>query len=64
MSQRTGPEPQKCTKCGALDLRKELLTNYGKYGAIGRGYRFAVYICRACGYSESYFEDRTIVKVF
>ena len=64
MSQQTGPAPQKCGKCGSPDLRKELLTMYGKYGAIGRGYRFDVYICRMCGYSESYFADRTFVKVF
>jgi len=63
MSQQAAAAPQKCAKCGSPDFRKELLTQYGKYGIIGRGYRFYFYICRACGYSETYFADRTFFKV-
>jgi predicted nucleic-acid-binding Zn-ribbon protein len=50
--------PQKCAKCGASELRKELLIMYGKLGVMGRGYLFSVYICGHCGYSEQYFDSR------
>jgi predicted nucleic-acid-binding Zn-ribbon protein len=63
MSPQTASPPSSCAKCGGRDLQRQQLTSYGKFGAIGRGYRFDVYICRACGYAESYFVERTALKV-
>ena len=52
--------PTKCVKCGSDKMRREELTLGGKQGMVtGRGYRFDVYICEECGYSELFFRERT-----
>jgi predicted nucleic-acid-binding Zn-ribbon protein len=51
----------KCPKCGSEDYRLEELMMTGRHGVIGRGYRFNVFICQKCGYSELYYREKTIV---
>ena len=49
--------PPKCAKCGSKKIGHEILSMGGRYGgAMGRGYRFDVYICEECGYSEFFFK--------
>jgi len=53
--------PTKCAKCGSEKIKHEELAMGRRYGiARGRGYRFDVYICEDCGYSELFFKERTI----
>ena len=52
--------PKICRKCGSDKLKREELIMGGKYGTtVGRGYRFDVYICEECGYSELFYRERT-----
>ena len=52
--------PTKCAKCGSEKIRHEELAVGGRHGVVmGRGYRFHVYICDECGYSEFFFKERT-----
>ena len=53
--------PNKCAKCGSENIKTEELAVGGRHGVVGgRGYRFNVYICEECGYSEFYFKERTV----
>lgn len=53
--------PTKCVKCNSDKMRREELTLGGKHGtSFGRGYRFDVYICEECGYSELFFREKTM----
>ena len=53
--------PTKCVKCGSEKFRREELAMGGRHGVVGgRGYRFDVYICEECGYSEFFFKEKTI----
>ena len=58
MSQQSTSAPQKCAKCNAPEFQIEKVVMYGKFGTMGMGFRFDVYICRRCGYSENYFTGR------
>jgi predicted nucleic-acid-binding Zn-ribbon protein len=51
--------PTKCIKCGSEKFRYEEL-GIATGNPPGRGYRFDVYICEECGYSEFFFKERTI----
>lgn len=50
--------PDKCPRCARERWRTEELSMYGKHLFIGRGYRFRVFMCEDCGYSELYFKER------
>ena len=54
--------PTKCVKCSSENMRREELAMGGRHGMLGggRGYRFDVYICQECGYSELFFIERTV----
>jgi len=47
-----------CPKCNGT-LKEEELTMYGKYGYMGKGYRFDALICPLCGYTEFYYKDKS-----
>ncbi len=49
----------KCPKCGSEAYDVEELVMYGRYGFMGRGYRFYAVMCRNCGFTEFYFKERT-----
>jgi predicted nucleic-acid-binding Zn-ribbon protein len=49
--------PTKCAQCGCEEIRRSELSMYGKLGFMGPDYRFDVYICKNCGYSELYFQS-------
>jgi len=51
--------PTKCAKCGAEQIKHEELAMYGRHGVSGRAYRFDVYICAECGYTELFYKERT-----
>lgn len=48
--------PTKCAKCGSKELSRAELSMYGKFGFLGPDYRFDVYICKECSYSELFFQ--------
>ena len=48
--------PTKCAWCGSEELKQTVLTMYGKLGFMGPDYRFDVYMCKNCGYSEFFFQ--------
>lgn len=48
--------PTKCTRCDGAEIRHTELTMYGKLGFMGPDYRFDVFICKNCGFSEPYFK--------
>jgi|YelNatPaOPRAMG01_1025707.scaffolds.fasta_scaffold151288_2 predicted nucleic-acid-binding Zn-ribbon protein len=48
----------KCSKCGGK-VKQEELSMYGRYGAMGRAYRFLATICQECGYTELYYWEKT-----
>ena len=52
-------EAGKCPKCGCERWVTEELTMYGKYGYIGQGYRFTVFICEDCRYSQLFYSHRS-----
>jgi len=53
--------PTMCVKCSSEKFRREELAMGGRHGVVaGRGYRFDVYICEECGYSEFFFKERTL----
>lgn len=60
MNQQSPPGPQTCVKCHSADFHKENLTFCAKRWMLGRGYRFTVYICRNCGYTEHYLLNQKI----
>lgn len=47
--------PSKCAKCGSEKIKKKEFSMHGKLGFLGPDYRFYVYICKDCGYSELFF---------
>jgi len=48
--------PAKCAKCGSSKIRHEELSMHGYHGHLGASiFRFDVYICEECAYSEFYF---------
>ena len=49
--------PEKCARCDGDRVHRTELTMYGELGFMGPDYRFDVYICKNCGFSESYFKD-------
>jgi len=52
--------PTKCAKCGSDRLKREELAMHGRYGSLAsRNYKFDVYICEECSYSEFFFRERT-----
>ena len=53
---RADTVPTKCARCGSEQLRQAELSMYGKFGFLGPDYRFDVYICKECGYSELFFQ--------
>ena len=54
--------PTKCTICGDEDLKHEEFSMYGKLGFMGPAYRFDVYICKNCGYSEFFFQSAKWIR--
>jgi len=48
--------PRKCAKCGNDIIKREELRMDGKYGLMGPAYKFDVYVCQHCGYSELFFK--------
>lgn len=48
--------PIKCARCGSERIRREELAMHGKWGFMGRSYKFDFYICQQCGYSELFFK--------
>ena len=57
MAKSKEPEvtPKKCPRCGEEDMKHEEFSMYGKLGFMGPAYRFDVYICKNCGFSEFFF---------
>ena len=54
-------QPERCAKCGSEKIKHETLSMSGKDGSFGgRGYRFDVYICEKCGYSEFYYKSKSL----
>jgi predicted nucleic-acid-binding Zn-ribbon protein len=51
--------PTKCPKCGNDRIKREQLEMHGRWGFAGPAYRFDVYICGNCGYSEIFFNKAT-----
>jgi len=54
--------PSCCAKCGEAHIQHSELTMYGKLGFMGPDYRFDVYICKDCGYSEMFFQSAKWIK--
>jgi predicted nucleic-acid-binding Zn-ribbon protein len=53
---RVNNGPIKCTRCGGEEIRRAQMTMYGRLGFMGPDYRFDVYICKDCSYSELFFQ--------
>lgn len=51
--------PGACPKCGCESWIREELAMYGRYGIMGRAYRFHVFICEDCGYSQFFYSERS-----
>ena len=51
--------PTRCAKCRNDRIKREQLEMHGKRGFLGPAYRFDVYICENCGYSEIFFTKST-----
>ena len=49
----------RCPKCECERWIREDLAMYGRYGIMGRGYRFLVFICEDCGYSQLFYSERS-----
>ena len=54
--------PTKCAQCGCEEIRRSELSMYGKLGFMGPDYRFDVYVCRDCSYSELFFQSAKWIK--
>jgi predicted nucleic-acid-binding Zn-ribbon protein len=54
--------PVKCTKCGSEKIKREEFSMHGKLGFMGPDYRFDVYICKNCGYSEFFFQSAKWIR--
>ena len=54
--------PVKCTKCGSEKIKREEFSMHGKLGFMGPDYRFDVYICGNCGYSEFFFQSAKWIR--
>jgi predicted nucleic-acid-binding Zn-ribbon protein len=54
--------PTKCTKCGNEEIKQEAFSMHGKLGFMGPDYRFDVYICTNCGYSEFFFQSAKWIR--
>jgi len=57
MPNRADWVPTKCAKCGSEQIKRAQFSMYGKLGFLGPDYRFDIYICRECGYSELFFQS-------
>jgi len=57
MPNRADSIPTKCAKCGSEQIKRAQFSMYGKLGFLGPDYRFDIYICRECGYSELFFQS-------
>ena len=57
MPSRAEVLPAKCAKCGSEELKRAEFSMHGKLGFMGPDYRFDVYICKECGYSELFFQS-------
>ena len=52
--------PIKCVKCDSERIKLEELTMGGRHGeSLGRVYKFYVYICEECGYSELFYKGKS-----
>jgi len=49
--------PKQCPRCESEEWKQEELSMYGRYGVMGKGWRFVALICQKCGYSEFYHKD-------
>jgi predicted nucleic-acid-binding Zn-ribbon protein len=49
--------PSKCEKCGSEQLEHWEFSMHGKLGFLGPDYRFDVYVCEGCSYSEFFFQS-------
>ena len=54
--------PVKCTKCGSEKIKRDEFSMHGKLGFMGPDYRFDVYICGNCGYSEFFFQSAKWIR--
>jgi predicted nucleic-acid-binding Zn-ribbon protein len=54
--------PVKCTKCGSEKIKRDEFSMHGKLGFMGPDYRFNVYICTDCGYSEFFFQSAKWIR--
>ena len=54
--------PVKCTKCGSEKIKRDEFSMHGKLGFMGPDYRFDVYICKNCGYSEFFFQSAKWIR--
>ncbi|MEA1958118.1 MAG: hypothetical protein U9N44_00365 [Chloroflexota bacterium] len=59
---KAGTVPSKCAKCSSGEIERAELSMYGKLGFMGPDYRFDVYICTVCGFSELYFQGAKWIK--
>ncbi|MDY6906873.1 MAG: hypothetical protein SV910_01380 [Chloroflexota bacterium] len=51
--------PKKCAKCGNDIIKREQLEMHSRWGFAGPAYRFNVYTCGNCGYSEFFYQKST-----
>jgi predicted nucleic-acid-binding Zn-ribbon protein len=54
------PSLRQCPKCQGEKWKQEELCMYGRHGVMGKGWRFWVFICQECGYSELYHKDTSV----
>jgi predicted nucleic-acid-binding Zn-ribbon protein len=61
-TKRTEVSHTKCGKCGSEKIKREEFSMHGKLGFMGPDYRFDVYVCRDCGYSELFFQSAKWIR--
>jgi len=59
---KAGVIPNKCGRCGDEQIKHEEFSMHGKLGFMGPDYRFDVYICKNCGYSEFFFQSAKWIR--